>query len=189
MNKKTKVLLFIIGVIALIFTIFFVKRVRQVNNNVPTSFEISQYKENEKAKLENVDVTVLNHYFDEQYHYDGGNSDDQYEYTPIVIQVKVQNNTSKLQEISMISQSALHVGYNYYNTREIVSENTQLAANQETILTFTYTVESKYLKNELLDKDPLKFVLGTNFLTSFDRNNYIKLYNEKKIEGIIFTLT
>ncbi|MFC7055924.1 hypothetical protein ACFQOY_08825 [Enterococcus alcedinis] len=179
MNKKVKVTG--IGMLVLMFFSFFVIRVRQVNDNVPNGFEIRQYRESEVAELENINVTVLSHSFGEVYQYDGGNPDDQYNFVPVTIEVKVQNNSPEFQDITSISQSALHMGYNYYNTLDVKFEDDQLKGHQETIVRFTYTVESKYL-----EKGALKFVLSSNFLTSFDEKGYMELYKEKNLRVLFF---
>lgn len=179
MKKK---LLIVSLLIAVVLVLSFI-RIHKINKNVPKDFAIKTFQKNETASMNAIDVSVVKYSLGKAYHYDGGNPNDQYTNLPILVEVKVKNTSTEVQDISMLKESSLFGGYDYSQTGDVNITKKQLNPGEEAVLDYNYTVDKKTFK-----LDSMKFVIGTVSLKKYDYKNYIKNYREGVYEGIVFSL-
>lgn len=179
MKKK---LLIISLLVAGVFVLSFI-RIHHINKNVPKSFAIKTFQKNETASMNVLDVSVTDYSFGKEYHYDGGNPNDQYTNVPVLVKVKVKNTSTEVQDISMLKESSLFGGYDYTQTIDVKFSNRLLNPGEETVLDYTYTIDKNTFK-----VDSMKFVIGITSLKKYDYQNYVKNYQKGVYEGIIFSL-
>ncbi|XUB38900.1 hypothetical protein IGJ19_001021 [Enterococcus sp. DIV1368b] len=180
MMRKSKIFFFCLGgsiILAVAAT-----RIIEINRGVPKSFAITTYHLNDVVSLNDLELTVLNYSKGKSYHYDGGNPMDQYEFMPVTVTVNVKNISPDAQDLAILKESRLFSGYNYYNTGDVDFPQQVLDPQQQTTLTYVYTVDAEKVE------ESFQFVLTTQALLRFDQANYHASYDKGVYKGVAIQL-
>lgn len=179
MKKKYWIVL---GAIIVIVAIGF--RIHGINAAIPSQFAIEKISVNQPAKLDQLELTVKSYSLGEKSHFDGGNPDDQYDIQPLNVVIQVKNSSNTPLTLGPIKELALFEDYDFTQTTKITPTVTELAANQNIELTYTFTTEPAKFKVE----DSVLAVTSSG-LKAFDKKSYLKAYDEGKYLGIVLSVT
>ncbi len=178
-NSKKKMLFFVSFLLLFLFSF----RFYTVNKNVPKKFHIMHIKKGKSARLENVEIRILEKNLGQIKHIDGGNKDDQYDYLPISIILEVKNKSNHSQNLAPLKELALASDFYQTQTQDLDFPAFTLAKKEKITLTLNYTIDSTYY-----NKHNLNLVVTPSILQSLNHQKVLKVWHQKKILGITLEL-
>ncbi|THE15574.1 hypothetical protein E1H99_02775 [Enterococcus hirae] len=176
-----KILTFGLFLLSFFFILFSGLRIHSINKETPKTFDVQEFKKNEVASLNCLEISLVSSKTGEKSHYDGENPEDQYTLMPLTVELMVKNSSNVDQDITTLFENQLMTGYSPYNTTNVKADLKLLKPNETTTISMIFTIDADvYVKNDTY------FIISTQSLLKFDKENYSKNYHHGKYKGIIF---